>query len=84
MKGDFPYELKIKNITHSVHNVLFGMGCSENGTVPKRAQPIMTQTDFDVLHCPAVGETNSSSFGAIIDTWNVSLTTLFGTNVVVF
>ena len=30
-------------------------GGSENGTVPKRPQSIMAETDYDVVHWPTVG-----------------------------
>ena len=29
-------------------------GDNKNRTVPKRAQPIMAETDCDVVHCPVV------------------------------
>ena len=60
MKGDFHYELRIK-ISHIAFTmcylewVVVKTELCQNGPIP-----ILAQTDIDVLHCPAVGEANSS------------------------
>ena len=67
MSRGIPQWTDDKNTTYTVHSQERVVA----KTVSKTAQPIMAETDCDVVHCPTVGETHWTFDPLLADVVNI-------------
>ena len=72
----FPNELTLK--TARISSKQSGTGGIKNGTVPKRSQPMMAETERDVVHCPPFGNKQWMFDPRLADVYNQSHIFSFG------